>query len=273
MESAAKHYVFEPLNMENSSFDYLPTVTPYIKGSSFMLYIMMPWVVIAAVVFLLGFLIGFFTKYRFFSKQALFYISILIGYVCEILLLIFILPRLIIPAVVIGAAGGIILWLTRNGRRMYFTSFLAFTAIMISGLMFVPISYPIGAEIPHKAPNAAFSLKTTSRDMTHFGEKLLDLYNNEDVFVTEMFSPQVELDRDNSWGLGLAIERVGEEQYYWHSGINPGMHSLIVMDPDSAKVLVIMTNSDYGFEFAREVSSNEFGMFGDWEIPRDTLKN
>lgn len=39
MEQAAEYYVFEPLGMENSTFEYTRTVTPYMNLSSVVIYI------------------------------------------------------------------------------------------------------------------------------------------------------------------------------------------------------------------------------------------
>jgi CubicO group peptidase (beta-lactamase class C family) len=87
-----------------------------------------------------------------------------------------------------------------------------------------------------------------------------------------MFSPTVEIDGANRWGLGIAIEMLGDTPTYWHSGINPGFQSLFVIDPEQEKYVVVLTSSDDGLTFAKETAREYLGEDGVWDIPRGSYE-
>lgn len=89
--------------------------------------------------------------------------------------------------------------------------------------------------------------------------------------VREMYESQIEIDSSNSWGLGVAIEVSDGKTTYWHSGINPGMQCLFVMIPENNETIIIMTNSDNGLEFAKDIAKDKLGINGAWDIPRTKL--
>lgn len=133
----------------------------------------------------------------------------------------------------------------------------------------LPLSLPVGNQWIKKEANAAYSFKTTSKDMSKFAQELTKLYKcKEDTVYREMFEPQIEINSSNSWGLGLAIEVADGRTTYWHSGINPGMQCLFVMSPESNETIIIMTNSDDGLEFAKVIARDKLGIEGIWDIVR-----
>lgn len=273
LEQAAREYVFEPLHMENSTFDTMPTVVPYVKSVSFVTYLIPIWCIAFIVLFLLGFISGIITKYRFFKLKAVFYISIIAGTVIELLLIAKILPRLLLPAVLFWGIAFLLLFITRKGKRAFYTVFLAYIAInSIVGIL-LPISLPLGPELISKEPNAAYSLKSTSEDLGLFVNELLTIHNSENILdsendvLKEMLFSQISINAVNQWGLGVAIEKCGDSVTYWHSGINPGMQSLFVIDAETKRSIVIMTNSDNGLDFAKELARDFLGIEGEWSIP------
>ena len=104
--------------------------------------------------------------------------------------------------------------------------------------------------------------------MAIFCRELMKQYESGDGAVKDMFSDAVNIDTDNSWGLGIAIEYESEGETYWHSGINPGFQSLIVLYPLQDKYVLVLTNSDNGLSFAKEIANAFLEIDGCWEIKR-----
>lgn len=270
-ESAVQKYAFQPLNMTESTFKKAITVTPFVKASSLALYVIVIFSIITAVIYGICLLIGLITKFKFFRKIALFYCSITIGFVIELVLLGLVLPRFIIPAIIFGIVGLLVLIVSRMSKRLKYVAFISYVlALGILGNV-LPITLPIGPALIAKEPNAAYSLITSTKDLTLFAEELLDIYNNGTDTMKEMFCPQIEIDGSNSWGAGIAIENIGDEVTYWHSGINPGMQSLFILSPSNGNAVIIMTNSDYGLPFAKGIARKILGIDGTWDIVRTDL--
>jgi len=76
------------------------------------------------------------------------------------------------------------------------------------------------------------------------------------------------VDESRSWGLEIGIDKGTKGVTYWHSGINPGSQSLMVMDTDKNTGIVVLTNSDKGLNFAREVARLALNADAEWEVPR-----
>ena len=265
LEQAAQEYVFCPLGMQNSTFEAMLTTTPYVKTSSLVVYIIFVWCAAALVIYLLGFVFGLLTKFKFYSKRNLFVGSAVVGFIADVLLLAIVLPRLMIPALVFGGVGLFVLWATRKSKRLFYVIFSAYMIISaVSGLL-SPSALPIGAELFKREANAAYSLKTTSQDMACFIREMAEKQ-------PEMLDQQVSIDETNAWGLGVAIENVNGVTTYWHSGINPGMQSLFVIAPEANQMTVVMTNSDHGLAFAKDVIRRTSGIPGEWEIVRVDLR-
>ena len=273
LEQLAQRYVFVPLNMQNSTFESTRTVTPFVYASSLVLYTVVAWSVIALVAFILGGIIGVITKFRFFSKKALFYICVTVGFLFTLVLLVIIgsvISRMILPLLLFGAIGFLILWFTRKSQKLYCAIFSGYIALcLVLGFVF-PISLPVGT-ILFQSPNAAYSLKSTSVDIAIFANRLLSVYRDDTSVIRQMFDEQIAVNNNNRWGLGVAIEVVDGIATYWHSGINPGMQSLFVINPESDTVIIIMTNSDNGLAFATAIAHKIIGVNGVWEIVRSDL--
>jgi CubicO group peptidase (beta-lactamase class C family) len=271
LEEAANEYVFKPLNMKNSTFAKAKTVTPYVNSSFLILCTLGVWCIFACAVFIVGIIIGFITKFKLFIKINLLFFSIITGFAADLILLIFIMPRLIIPALILGFVGFLILCIFRKRKSLSLFVFSGFILVVATVGLALPLSLPIGPEIPEKPQSSAYSLKTTSHDLALFANELIKIYQNDTEIMNEITKPQVEISESNSWGAGLGIETHGENFTLWHSGINPGMQSLMVIDPTLKKAVVIMTNSESGLNFAVSITEDFLETDGQWEITRADL--
>ena len=104
--------------------------------------------------------------------------------------------------------------------------------------------------------------------MAMFCQELMRQYDNCDGAVKDMFSAAVNIDSVNSWGTGIAIESENQGETYWHSGINPGFQSLLVLYPLQDKYVIILTNSDNGLQFSKKAAKDFLQIDGSWDIPR-----
>ena len=269
MEQAAEHYVFDPLGMSNSTFEYVKTVSPYIRLSSVTLYAFAGFVLVFVVLFFILFVVGKLTKYRFYSPKTGYVISFALAGLLNSLFMIFVLVSKV--AVVFWGffvIVGIILWCFRKRKVLFYSCVPVMTVIFLLLGFIIQCSLPGTNDIIPREANCAYTFRSTSRDMSVFCRELMQQYNNGTGAVGEMFSPAIKIDDMNSWGLGIAIEAENTGETYWHSGINPGFQSLYVLYPSEGKYIVVVTNSDDGLQFSKDVSRSFLGVDGCWDIKR-----
>lgn len=269
MEEAAKHYVFEPLKMKDSTFEQAKTVTPYINFSTAALYTFVVFILVFIILFILFLIIGKITKYKYYTLKKGFIICFVLASVINIIALLLIMSKVTFLFAIYMVIAGLLLILTKNKKKAFYVCMPAVTiSILLLGFI-LPGSIPVTNELISKKANCAYSLKSTSKDMAVFCQELMSQYNaSNDALAKEMFTPTANIDNNNSWGLGIAIESAGEENMYWHSGINPGFQSLLVMYPAADKYIVVVTNSDNGLDFAKDIAKEYLGIDGKWDIPR-----
>jgi len=268
IEQAAQYYVFEPLGMKNSTFEYTRTVTPYMNLSSVVTYMFIVFIIVFIVLLLAVFVIKKFTKSQRFSYKVSLPICFIIAGIMNTFLLSVFVSKVVFAFGVCFVFMGVSLLLTRKYTKIFY-SIVPIEAILILALGFaIPVSIPVTNDIVAKAPNCAYTLRSTSEDMAIFCQELIKEYDSNDGAVKEMFSASVNIDAVNSWGLGIAIESEDKGETYWHSGINPGFQSLFVLSPLQNKYIVILTNSDNGLLFSKEIAKDFLEIDGIWEIKR-----
>ena len=269
MEQAAGHYVFEPLGMSNSTFEYVRTETPYVRLSSVTLYAFAGFVLAFIVLFLIVFVTGKLTKYRFCSLKTGYIISFVLAGILNSLFMMYVLvSKVAVMFWGFFVIAGVILWCLEKKKVLFYSCVPVMTVIILLVGFTVPCSVPVTNDIVKRDANCAYTLRSTSRDMAVFCRELMQQYNNKTGSVGEMFSPAVRIDDTNSWGLGIAVESENEGETYWHSGINPGFQSLYVLYPAQDKFIVVVTNSDDGLEFSKDVARSFLDADGCWDIKR-----
>jgi len=268
IEQAAKYYVFDPLGMNRSTFKHTGTVTPYMRLSSVVIYIFTGFIIVLIVLLLIAFVIGKITKFRFFSFGSSLPVCFMVAGIVNTLLLLFLLSKVVVIWGLCFALMGLFLFLVRKNKKAFYAGipFMIFLAF-ISGFA-LPVSIPVTNDMVAKAPNCAYTLKSTSEDMAMFCQELMKQYHNCDGAVKDMFSAAVNIDAVNSWGTGIAIESQDQGETYWHSGINPGFQSLFVLYPLQDKFIIVLTNSDNGLQFSKEAANNFLETEGHWDIKR-----
>ena len=268
IEQAANYYVFEPLGMKNSTFKHAKTVTPYMRLSSAVTYAFMVFIIVFIVLLVIAFAAGKMTKFRFFSFRGNLPVCFLIAGIVNTLFLLHVISKVVVIFGLYFAFMGLFLFLARKNAKVFYAS-IPFIMILVFAFGFaLPVSIPVTNDIVAKTPNCAYTLKSTSEDMAMFCQELMKQYDNRDGAVKDMFSAAVNIDSVNSWGTGIAIELENQGETYWHSGINPGFQSLFVLYPLQDKYVIILTNSDNGLQFSKEVAKDFLQVDGSWDIPR-----
>ena len=268
MEQAAEYYVFEPLGMENSTFEHTRTVTPYMNLSSVVIYIFIIFIIVFIVLLLAVFVLRKITKKQFFSSKISLIVCFAIAVVVNISFLFVFVPKVVLTFGVCVVFMGVSLLLARNHTKIFYAVIPIEVMLMLVLGFAIPATVPVTNDIVAKEANCAYTLKSSNEDMAAFCSELTNEYYSGDGAVKEMFSAAVNIDDVNSWGLGIAIESESKGETYWHSGINPGFQSLIVLYPSQNKYVIILTNSDNGLIFAKEIARDFLETDGNWDIKR-----
>jgi CubicO group peptidase (beta-lactamase class C family) len=109
--------------------------------------------------------------------------------------------------------------------------------------------------------NVAYTLRATAPDLARLLIALPDAFTH----------PQVRVNADISWGLGIGIQHSDQGDSLWHWGANTGYKSLIVMYPDHGLGIVVLTNSDRGLPVARDIAQRVLGGKAVWQIDSDVV--
>ncbi len=268
-EEIAKEYIFSRIKMTSSSFrmiDNSELANPHMDIKSILLYLLIPFILAFAIIYILGLIIGILFRFKYYSKKRMFIASIIMGYLAECIIVLVVLSKLLVALIVIGLVFFIVSIVINAIFKKYYLAFGVTMLVLIICTFLIHMHMPLNKDII-RVTNPAFSLKTTSMDMGRFVVELLKDYRSENKILKSMFVEQISIDKNNSWGLGIGIEKDENAINYWHSGINPGFQSLVVLDAKNNRGIVILTNSDNGIEFAKYIARVALSINGTWEIP------
>ena len=269
LDQTASKYVFEPMGMKNSTFESADTITPYMNLSNAVLYSMLMFVVSFLVLLVIVSITGKVTRHKLYSFKTGYAGSYIAAGVINAVFLLFFISKVFVLFLIIFAVMGLVLLLARKKSVLFVASAPVIMAVTFILGFALPISVPVTRDVIAKEANCAYSFKSTPEDMALFCNGLMECYNDPDDICRQMFAPAVNVDNENMWGLGIAIESEAEDvTTYWHSGINPGFQSLYVLYPEENKYVVVLTNSDNGLDFAIETASAFLGFKGTWQIKR-----
>ncbi len=120
-------------------------------------------------------------------------------------------------------------------------------------------------EIQHYArPAAAATLYTTIRDYAQFVTFLLAsaaAQRAHESAVSLMLKPTVSVDDPApfSWGLGVGLEKDGDDFFFFHRENGPGFQSFIIASRKTGSGIVIFTNSGSGLDAVPEIVAATIG--------------
>ncbi len=268
-EQAASHYVFKPLGMNNSTFENAKTITPYMNAGNAVLYALVVFILAFAVLFLISFIIGKVTKYKYFKFRTAYLVCFFAAGIINVIALLLIMSKVLVMFVICFAIMGIALLITRKKAKIFIACVPVIAVVILILGFTLKVRIPVTNELVSKGPNCAYSLKSTAKDMSLFCNELMKKQKSSESVFAQMFAPAVKIDEKNSWGLGIAIEASSKSgTTYWHSGINPGAQSLFVLYPEQNKFVVILTNNDDGLNFAKDKAHAFLNVDAVWDIKR-----
>jgi CubicO group peptidase (beta-lactamase class C family) len=113
-------------------------------------------------------------------------------------------------------------------------------------------------------PAAALTLYTSVRDYAQFVAYLLasaPARQEHESAVSLMLNPTVSVDDPIplSWGLGLGLEKTGDDLFFFHRGNGLGMQSFVIASRKTGNGIVIFTNSGNGLAAIPDIVTTILG--------------
>jgi Beta-lactamase len=113
-------------------------------------------------------------------------------------------------------------------------------------------------------PAAAATLTTSIRDYTQFIRYILSsapALRAHESAVSLILGPTVTVDDPVpfSWGLGVALEKNGDDLFFFHRGKSPGFESFVIASRKTSSALVILTNSGNGLDAVPDIVTATLG--------------
>ncbi len=107
--------------------------------------------------------------------------------------------------------------------------------------------------------NAAASLHTTAPDFARFIRALMEGTGLSDSLAAAMLSPQIDVDSNVTWGLGIGLQDNEYGRGLWHWGDNTGYKAYTLAYPKRGIGVVWFTNSENGHLVLDGMLSQIFG--------------
>jgi CubicO group peptidase (beta-lactamase class C family) len=286
LEDAAQALVFEPLGMESSSFvgraDLEPRMANGHIGYAFpLLSFLIPFVGILLVLVFVGVVVRRIRARTWRPSRRLIVGSAAVASLMTLVLVSVtmgrVLPNLALLVVLCTLAFAVALalasFLVRKAiallaappkrRRLYILS------MTVSVLALLWLAGTITGPMPNvlsPSPSAVGSLRTTAPDLATFlAEVAAPRLLNEET-ASQLHTPQIGINEDFSWGLGIGIQHGDQGEALWQNGMTPGFRSVVVIYPDHGWGVVVLTNSDDGLSVAYDVAARALGGKAHWSL-------
>ncbi|UCG85186.1 MAG: class A beta-lactamase-related serine hydrolase [Gemmatimonadota bacterium] len=94
--------------------------------------------------------------------------------------------------------------------------------------------------------NAAASLHTTAPDFARFMMAVMNGTRLNDSTAVAMLAPQIDVDSNLAWGLGIGLQGSEAGSAFWHWGDNTGYKAYTISYPEHRVGVVWFTNSENG---------------------------
>jgi CubicO group peptidase (beta-lactamase class C family) len=118
----------------------------------------------------------------------------------------------------------------------------------------IPASPHDGEGVPQRKwrPREALAsgtLQTTALDYARFLKALLV----DSELVGAMLVPEIRIDDELSWSLGMGVETAGNERFFWQWGDDDTFKALAAGSRSNGAAVVVFTNGVWGLDVARPV--------------------
>ena len=158
-------------------------------------------------------------------------------------------------------------WQTSSRKPIAYTAVVLLCIAVLIGLSSL-ITMPTPQK-PARFPSAAGSMWSNAPDLAKLIIELSDPRHLPQDTAAEMISPQIAVNPDLSWGLGIGIQHSEQGDSLWHTGVHFDFNTLVVIYPESGNGVVILTNTNADQAALRDIAQLALGGKAEWEIPRD----
>jgi CubicO group peptidase (beta-lactamase class C family) len=158
-------------------------------------------------------------------------------------------------------------WQPSPRRQLAFAAYILVSMALLIGLSNV-ITIPTPKE-PTRFPSAASSMWASASDLATLMIEINHPQHLAEDVACEMCTPQISINPDLSWGLGIGIQHSEYGDSLWHTGVHFDFNTLVVIYPESGNGVVILTNTNSDQAALRDIAQLALGGKADWEIPRD----
>jgi CubicO group peptidase (beta-lactamase class C family) len=107
--------------------------------------------------------------------------------------------------------------------------------------------------------NAAASLHTTAPDYARFVMALMNGTALSDSTAVAMLTPQIDVDSNVTWGLGIGLQDNADGRAFWHWGDNTGYKAYTITYPEHDVGVVWFTNSENGHSILKSLLAATVG--------------
>jgi len=290
LEDATRELVFQPLEMLSSSFVNTSDILRRMANGHMtcifpLLAFLIPFAGILVATFLVGIpFVRISTGYWHPPRRMWLGIVVLAALLTMVLHAVVFgraLPNLALFSTLCGLAFAIVLLLALViGRRLLRLAFArrpkggplrALTVVLAVVCVFVllrlsaSLSVPI-PRVPSPRPSAVGSLRTTALDLAGFLIELVNPQHLSPWLAAQIRTPQIRINDDFSWGLGIGIQHSQQGDALWQNGMTFGFKSLMVIYPRHGWGVVVLTNSDDGLSVAYDVAARALGGKARWRF-------
>jgi len=288
LEEAARNQVFHPLGMSNSHFIYPENKSKHISHGHMnytmpILAFLVPYLILllglGGLAFLLHRLIqkswrtsrlfkGILSAGAFITTEWLLYR--LIGTSFANLFWIQLLCAIVLCGLLFLSWLALRKWVLpffrleekKVSKSMVSIGWMVLSIVLI--LLFVNIrTWPVPINYSTK-PAARGSLRSTAPDLAAMLMELGKSHLLREELSSQLKSPQIRINQDFSWGLGIGIQHSQYGDALWQHGITFAYRSLMVYYPEEGIGVVVLTNSSEGLPVACDVAERALGGEAKW---------
>ena len=276
LEQIAQELVFQPLAMESTSFVVPPQLVGRLAYGHINYGLFIPQLVLVlgiafALIFLVWLIVQRLRLGRFVLSGKMMWISYVVAMFLTLLFVFYIVGGVnkwfALSALWLVLFGDGMVLLLFAGKKLISRLAVARRNPRIRAALYVPwfilsalallfltsgLSGPV-PRLPSGPPGAAYSLRTTAPDLAKFLLELTSPRHLDPALITEMTTPQVHVEENQSWGLGIGIRHLSQEDVLFHGGDNADFHALMAIGQVQRNGVVVLTNGQHGAPLAEEV--------------------
>ena len=289
IEETAREMIFNPLDMSNSSFVNEASVMTHMSNGH-MRYLL-PFVAFLIPFFSIIVIVGIITLilnriikgswrltwqlkvgvclFAFILTQLLLYIFIgrafpnliWVTIICALVFLAVLLMSYMLVQSLMSRIS-----LMRQKRILKLT--ITILSMLIILLIFLKIANSLAGPIPKNSSGEASaigSLRSTAPDLATL---LLELTNPRylgEGIALQIDSPQININQDFSWGLGIGIQHTIYGDAIWQNAITLAFRGIMVIYPREGHGVVVLTNSEFGLPVAYDIAEKALGGKAKWK--------